>query len=251
MIDAQHRRAVERHVLDELDEGRFHPVEAAVVIEVFGIDVGDDRQRAIEPQERTIAFVGFHHHPVRRAKAGVRAVGIDDAAVDDRGIDPARIEQRRDHRGSGGLAVGAGHGHGVLEPHQLRQHFRTAHHRHARFEGGDDFGIFAPDGGGSNDHGRAFDVLRLVADHHRDAALAQAFDDIAFGDVRTLHRIAHVVHDFGNAGHADAADADEMDRADICADTLHARTPVLRGTLAPSATCSEVAVLPPSIRITS
>ena len=86
----------------------------------------------------------------------------------------------------------------------------------------------AADGGGGDDHRRAFDVLRLVADHHRNAALAQTFDDVAFGDVRTLHRIAHVVHDFGNAGHADATDAHEMDRADVCADALHARAPTLR-----------------------
>src|SRR5262249_38013382 len=36
-----------------------------------------------------------------------------------------------------------------------------------------------------------------------------------FGDIRTPHPVAQIVHDLGNATHADAADADEMNGADI------------------------------------
>ena len=64
-------------------------------------------------------------------------------------------------------------------------------------------------------------MLGLVADHHLDPARAQTFDDIAFGNVTALHRIAQVVHHLGNAGHADPADTDEVDRADVCAYALH------------------------------
>jgi hypothetical protein len=58
VVAAQHRRAVERNVLDELDERLLDGFEAAVMVEVLGIDVGDDRDRAVEPQEAAVAFVG-------------------------------------------------------------------------------------------------------------------------------------------------------------------------------------------------
>src|SRR5439155_8438847 len=40
MIDAQQRGAIERHILDELDERILHLVEAAIMIEMLGIDIG-------------------------------------------------------------------------------------------------------------------------------------------------------------------------------------------------------------------
>ena len=69
MIDAQQGRAVERHVLDELDERVLDRVEAAIMIEMLGIDIGDDRDRAVEPQEAAVALVGLDHHPVGLRRA--------------------------------------------------------------------------------------------------------------------------------------------------------------------------------------
>ncbi len=228
MIDAQHRRAVERHVLDEFDKGLLHRVEAAVVIEVFGIDVGDDRDRAVEPQERAVALVGLDHHPFAGAEPGVGTVAVDDAAVDHRGIDPAGIEQRGDHAGGGGLAVGAGDRDRALQPHQFGEHFGAAHDGNAGFERGGDFGVVALDRGRGHHHRRLAEILRGMADHYLDPALAQALDDIALGNVGALHAVAEVVHHFGNARHADAADADEMDRADVGGDAFHWVAPKLR-----------------------
>ena len=141
MVDAEQGRAVEGHVLDELDEGVLHLLEAAIMIEMLGIDVGDHRDRAVEPQEAAVALVGLDHHPVGLAEPRVRAVGVDDAAVDHGRIDPAGVEHRRDHRGGGGLAVRARHRDGELEPHQLGQHLGPPHHRDAPLIGRDDLGI--------------------------------------------------------------------------------------------------------------
>ena len=147
MVDAQHRGAVEGHVLDELDERVLDLVEAAVMVEMLGIDVGDDRDRAVEPQEAAVALVGLDHHPVALAEPGVGAVAVDDAAVDHRRVDPAGVEQRGDHRGRRGLAVGAGDRDGRLQPHQLGQHLGAADHRDAPLERGRDLGIVALDRG--------------------------------------------------------------------------------------------------------
>ena len=61
----------------------------------------------------------------------VRPVGMDDAAVDHRGVDPARVQQGGHHRRGGGLAMGARHGDVGFQPHQLGQHFSPAHNRQA------------------------------------------------------------------------------------------------------------------------
>src|SRR3546814_5238354 len=82
MVEAEHRGAIEGHILDKLDEGVLDCVEAAIMVEMFGIDVGDDRDRAIEAKEAAVALVGFDHHPVAGAEARVRSVIVDDAAVD-------------------------------------------------------------------------------------------------------------------------------------------------------------------------
>ena len=51
MIEAQHRCAVERHILDELDERILDRVERSIMIEMLGVDIGDNRHGAIEAEE--------------------------------------------------------------------------------------------------------------------------------------------------------------------------------------------------------
>ena len=53
----------------------------------------------------------------------------DDAAIDHRRIEIARIEQRGHQRCGGGLAMGATNGNGGLETHDLGQHLGPAHDR--------------------------------------------------------------------------------------------------------------------------
>ena len=130
MIDAHHGEAVERHVLDELrGTPRCTASKVAVVVEMLGIDVGDDGDVGRQLQEGAVALVGLDHHPVAVAEPRVGAVGIDDAAVDHGRIEPAGIEQRRDHRGRRGLAVRAADRDAGLQPHQLGQHLGAAHDR--------------------------------------------------------------------------------------------------------------------------
>ncbi len=222
MIEAEQRRAVEGHILDKLDERILHRIERTVVVEMFGIDVRDDRIGAVEAQEAAVTLVRLHHHPVRRAEAGVGAVAVDDAAVDDGRVHPARIEQRCHHRGGRRLAVRPGHRDGGLEAHQLGQHFRAADDGDALFQRLLHLGVAALDRGRGDDHRRVAEIGGLMADHHLDAAFAQAFHDIALGHVGALYGVTQIVHHLGDARHADAADADEMNSADVGGDALHA-----------------------------
>ena len=126
MIEAHHREAVERQVFDEGQKGVLDRVEGLEVVEMLGIDVGDDRDVGGQLQERAVALVGLDHHPVAGAEPGIGAIGVDDAAIDHGRIEPGGVEQRRDQRGRRGLAVGAGDRDALLEPHQLGQHLGAA-----------------------------------------------------------------------------------------------------------------------------
>ena len=228
MVDAHHGEAVEGHVLDELAEGVADPVEAAVVVEMLGVDVGDQRHVDRQPDEGAVGLVGLDHHPVGRAHPRIGAVGVDDAAIDHGRVEAAGIEQRRDHRGGRRLAVRAGDGDRLLEPHQLAEHLGAAHHRQEPLAGELQLGIVALDRRGDDDDLGVAEIGRVVADRHRHAEPAQALDVGVLGDVGALHPVAEIDQHLGDAAHADAADADEMHRSDVSRH-LHAVASPLNG----------------------
>ena len=88
MVEAHHREAVEGQVLDEGAERLLDGVEGLEMVEVLGVDVGDDRDVGRQLEEGAVALVGLDHHPVARAEARIGAVGVDDAAIDDGGSKP-------------------------------------------------------------------------------------------------------------------------------------------------------------------
>ena len=193
MIGAHHGEAVERHVGDEIDEGLLHGGEGLEVIEVLGVDIGDDGDVGRQLEEGAVGFVGLDHHPVAGAEPRIGAVGVDDAAVDHGRVEPAGIEQRRDHRGGRGLAVGAGDGDAGFQPHQLGQHLGAPHHRQALLARGDEFRIVRLDGGGDHHDVGAVEVFGLVADRDLDALVAQALDVGVLGDVRADARCSRAL----------------------------------------------------------
>ena len=215
MIDAHDGEAVERQVADQREKGVLDRIEGAEMVEVLGIDVGDDGDVDREPQERAVAFVRLDHHPFAGPKPGVGSVGVDDAAVDHRRIEPGGVQQRRHERGGGGLAMRAGDGHALLEPHQLGEHLGAADDRNAPRPRGRDLGIVALHRRRDDNHGSRAEIGLVMADEHRRALLAQALDIGVVAQVRTLDLMAEIEQHFGDARHADAADPDEMDGADL------------------------------------
>src|SRR6186997_867336 len=95
MIRAHHRKPIERNVLDEGTECVLHGFERAEVIEMLGIDVGDDGDVGGQLEKRAVGFIRLDHHPVSGAEPRIGAVGIDDAAVDHGGVEAAGIQQGR------------------------------------------------------------------------------------------------------------------------------------------------------------
>ena len=114
---------------------------------MLGIDVGDDRHISGKLQERAVALVGLDDHPVALAHAGIGTIGVDDAAIDHRWIETARIEQSSDHGRGRRLAMGAADGNCLAEAHQFGQHFGAADDRQQLLSGRDQFRVGFLDGG--------------------------------------------------------------------------------------------------------
>ncbi len=64
VVEAQDRRAVERNLVDELDEGGPDVVDGAVAIEVLAIYIGYHRHDGRELQKGAVALVGLYYQKV-------------------------------------------------------------------------------------------------------------------------------------------------------------------------------------------
>src|SRR3546814_1627158 len=81
---------LKRQPVQELGERIAHAREvAAVVLQVVGVDVGDDRDQRVQAQEAAVALVGLGHQPVAAAQARVCAGGEQLAADDEGRVEPA------------------------------------------------------------------------------------------------------------------------------------------------------------------
>ena len=81
-----------------------------VVVEVVGLDVGDDRAEGRQQQEGAVALVGLGDEDVAAAGVGVAARLGQVAADGERRMQPGVLQRHREHRRGGRLAVGAGDG---------------------------------------------------------------------------------------------------------------------------------------------
>ena len=69
IVGAQDRDAVERHAVQEVDEGLLELREIVPVgLHVVGVDVGDHRHHRQQVQERRVGFVGLDHDVVAAAE---------------------------------------------------------------------------------------------------------------------------------------------------------------------------------------
>src|SRR5271166_3981261 len=225
MIDAQRSEAIEWNVADKGLKGLAQYVEAAIEIEMLGIDVGDDRDRRRQSCKGAVALVGLDHHPIARSQAGVGAVSVDDAAIDHSRVELRGLEQRADHRSRRGLAVGPGDCQRPFKPHQLSEHFGAPNHRQAAHSCRYDLRIVVFDRGGDNDDLCRAQILGIMSDCDRDPEIDESPYVGAVRKIAALDPIAEIVQHLGNTTNADPADADEMERADRLRKRLHAAHP--------------------------
>ncbi len=122
------------------------------MVHMFGVDIGHDRNGRGQTVERAVAFIGLNHHPFALPHTGVRAIGVNDAAVDHRGIKATLIQKCRNHRRRRCLAVGARDRNVGFQAHQFREHFCAAHNRQALGTRLIKLGVARFDGGRNHNH---------------------------------------------------------------------------------------------------
>ena len=80
--------------VDELVERAMDAGQVAVVLQVVGLDVGDDRDLGPQQQERAVALVGLDHRVLTGAEVGVAPGLVQVAADGERRVQPARPAAR-------------------------------------------------------------------------------------------------------------------------------------------------------------
>ena len=200
--------------MEEADKALLEVVKAAaVVFEVVGVNVGDNRHHRLQMEEGGVGFVRFRHQILAVAEAGVAACGGEHAADDKGRVQPGIGENRGNQAGSGGLAVGTGDGDAEAEAHQLRQHFRTADDRNAQLSRAQHFRVGRVNRRRGDDDRGVFHILRRVTEKQLRSLGGETLGIGGRLQIRTAHRIAQRYQHFGNRAHADTADADEKDIA--------------------------------------
>jgi hypothetical protein len=159
---------------------------------MLGVDRRDHGDRRRELEEGAVGLVGLGHEELALPEPRVGAEGADASPDDDRRVVAAFREHGADHGRRRRLAVRAGHGDGVLEPHQLGQHLRPGDGRNLALPGRLHFGVVAADGRRVHDDVRALDVVGGVPDENFCAELLEPFDRLAATGVRAADAIAEV-----------------------------------------------------------
>ena len=132
------------------------------------------------------------------------------AADYDGGVEAGVIEDGGGHRGGGGLAVAAGDGDTVFQPHQLGQQFAARDHGDLQAPRFQDLGILFIDGGADHQRPRAGDVGGGVPFEDARAQPGQPLGDWRELHIGTADGIAEVQQYLGDAAHADSPDPREM-----------------------------------------
>src|SRR5713101_3390054 len=221
LVQAQNRRAVKRHAIDELYEGILNVFQRGILIEMLAVDGGDGGDNGREQQEAAVAFVGFDHEELALTESSGGAASIDATADDKCGIEMRRSENGSDNGGRGGFPVSAGHGDAVLEAHQFGQHFCAGDDRDLFLVRFDNFGVVDLDRRRRHYHVRALNVCGFVPFVNRGAEILQAFRDVRGLGVGAGNGIAEREQHFGDAAHADAADAHQMNALKIAEGDHH------------------------------
>ena len=109
--------------------------ERAVVVEVVGLDVGQDRPVQRQLEVGAVALVGLDDEPLAARPVGAGA-GVGDVAADDEARrQPASASGEHQHRRRRRLAVGAGDGERPGPGADRRQHPRPPQRRDALLAG--------------------------------------------------------------------------------------------------------------------
>ena len=184
------------------------------MLHMLRIHIRDNGDRRTDLHECAIALISFQDDPVAVSGFRVRAISIDDPAIDHGRIDPGAIEQSRNHRGGGRFSMRASYGDGPFQANDLSQHIGAAHNGNARSASRLNLDIIILDRAGNDDGACASHIFCDVANMDDGAAFPQPFDIGAFLHIGALNLIAEIDHDLGDARHANATNTNQVSGAE-------------------------------------
>jgi hypothetical protein len=153
------------------------------VIEVVGVDVGDERDGGVVELEGAVGLVGLDDEElVRSAAAGCSELG-DHAAVDEAGVIAERLQRGDDHARRRGLAVRSGDRHQPAPADEPVQRLRAVDDRHPALLGRDELGVLGPDRPGVDDGVGVAEVARVVTGVHARSEAGEILQGGAVGPV--------------------------------------------------------------------
>ena len=182
---------------------------------MLAVEIRHHRQHWRQLQKRAVALIRLRNQILRRPQPRIRSQRIHAPAHHYCRVEiplaTARAQNCRNHCRRRRLAMHAGHGDPVFQPHQLRQHLRALNHRdfpRPRFH---HFRVCGRDSRTRHDHiaGRRVPGRVPLVDHRAHAR--QPVRRRRPPQVRPRHRIPHRQQDLRDPAHANPANADEVD----------------------------------------
>ena len=162
-VGANDERAVVADALGEGGEGRAQALLAAVVVEMVGLDVGDERELRLVLEEGLRVLVGLDNGDLAATFAGVAAQLPRVAAEEHERVELAADCHQRDERGGRGLAVAARNGEHPSVGEQALHHLGADDDLDAALAGGFELRVRARRGHGRDDELCAAEVGGGVA----------------------------------------------------------------------------------------
>ncbi len=185
-----------------------------MMIEVFAIDIRDDRDRRTEFQERTIRLVRLDDEPPPAAEAGPASPAAERPADDHRRIEAPHREEVADQGRGRGLAVRSGDGDARLAGDERGEDIGAVHDLEPARERHPPLGVVLGDRARPDDELRRTEIPRVVADRHRDSERGEPRGRRGRRRVAARHGEAASVQHLREAAHPGAADPDEVGGTD-------------------------------------
>ena len=140
-------------LLGQSGEDFENVIEIAVVVEVLGFNVENDRMLGVIKGEGAVAFVTFGNHQLTIVRPmGIGAQNGNFRADVVTGFEPGFAQQVGGHRGGGGLAVGARDDQSPAGVENGAETFSAQINRNAGFLRGFQSGVVRLDGRGHHHH---------------------------------------------------------------------------------------------------
>ena len=198
------------HRLHEPVERLKERIEPSVVLEVVGLQIGDQPEPRGQFQERPIALVCLHHQQVALVPCRSRTDLVHVAANDERRAETGLSQHEGQHGRGGGLAVCAGHGNRLAQSADGTENLGPPVEGDATFEGRPALRICVGHRRGARHHSGFADLVRRMTHADGHAQCSEAIQSGGGLKVRTADGVSHGHQNLGNGAHAGTAHANDV-----------------------------------------